>query len=89
MYSRITTVINETGLHARPASDFMRAAMKFRSNIQIGPAGGTPRVNAKSILMILGLGIRKGAEVEISAEGEDQKEAVDSLVELIESGFGE
>lgn len=89
MYSRITTVINATGLHARPASDFMRAAMKFKSNIEIGPASGASRANAKSIMMLLGLGLRTGAEVKITAEGDDQKEAVDSLVELIESGFGE
>lgn len=89
MYSQRITIQNEAGLHARPASDFTRAAMKFQSDIKIGPADGAARVSAKSILMILGMGMDKGTEVEIIAEGEDEKEAVEHLVALIQSGFGE
>ncbi|HHY83164.1 MAG TPA: HPr family phosphocarrier protein [Clostridiales bacterium] len=90
MYTRKTTIINKTGLHARPASDFVNAAGKFKSRITIknitedeGP------MNAKSIIHVLSLGMGPGTEVELSAQGEDEKEAVDFLIELIDSGFGE
>lgn len=90
MYTRKTTVINKTGLHARPASDFVGAAAKFKSRINIknltedeGP------MNAKSIICILSMGMGPGTEVELSAQGDDEKEAVDTLIALIDSGFGE
>ena len=91
MYKRIVEVINGTGLHARPATDFVNAAKGFKSKIEIFclEEGELLSANAKSIVMLLGLGAGQGTSITICAEGEDEKEAVDTLVALIESGFGE
>ena len=89
MYKKNVTVINESGLHARPAADFVGRAGVFLSTISISKLGNPIVANAKSIVFVLSLGIKKGDSLEISADGVDEKEAVDSLVALIESGFGE
>lgn len=89
MIVKQTKIINKTGLHARPASDFVQAAGQFESKINIKRVGEDLTVNAKSIIFLLTLGLCQGEEVEISADGVDEKEAVDKLVELIDSGFGE
>lgn len=90
MYKCKTKIINPTGLHARPASDFVSAAKNFSSKIKINDLTNNELpANAKSIIMLLSLGLVQGTEVEILAEGEDEKEAVHTLVKLIESGFGE
>lgn len=91
MYTQQTTVVNPTGLHARPASDFVTEAKKYASKITIlnlSDEGAIP-VNAKSIVRILSEGMGPGTNIEISAEGEDETAAVDGLVALINSGFGE
>lgn len=91
MYAEKTKIINKTGLHARPASDFVKEAKKFESKIKIANLN-TPEeepVNAKSIISILTLGMAQGTDVEITAEGSDEEEAIRSLVALIQSGFGE
>lgn len=89
MYKKKVTITNKTGLHARPASDFVKEAGKFSSKITIKRLDEEEEVNAKSIVFLLSLGIGQGTEVEISANGEDEQQAVDSLAALIESGFGE
>ena len=89
MYSRTVTVLNRTGLHARPASDFIGCAGKFKSKITIKRVGDEDEANAKSIVMLLSLGLAQGTEIELTARGEDETEAVDTLVALIESKFGE
>lgn len=89
MYSETTTIQNITGLHARPASVFIACAAKYKSRITIKRVGGDEQVNAKSIVMLLTLALNKGSEVEICAEGEDEREAVKALVCLIESKFNE
>ncbi|MDR3552591.1 MAG: HPr family phosphocarrier protein [Clostridia bacterium] len=89
MYSRRVLVQNKTGLHARPASDFVRCASKYKSGISIRRTDEEDAANAKSIIMLLSLGMGCGTEVEISAQGEDETQAVDGLVALIESRFGE
>ena len=91
MYARKTVVKNPSGLHARPASDFIGTANTFESEITILHIGGeeAESANAKSIVHLLLLGVVQGDQVEISAEGADEQQAVDRLVELIESGFGE
>ena len=90
MYKQKTKIINHTGLHARPASDFVAMAKNFTSKIKINDLTNDDLpANAKSIIMLLSLGLVQGTDVEISAEGEDEEAAVRSLVELIESGFGE
>lgn len=90
MYMRKTIICNATGLHARPASNFMNVAKQFHSHIQIGRASEPEKLaNAKSILMVLSLALAQSTPIIICAEGEDEKEAVDTLISLIDSGFGE
>lgn len=80
-------VQHETGLHARPASQFVKLAKEFSSNITVTSKGKT--VNAKSIVLVLTLGANKGTEIEVTAEGEDEQKAVAALVELVERNFSE
>lgn len=90
MYSKQVTIHNPSGLHARPASEFVAAAAKFKSRITIRKdEEGAREVNAKSIVMILSQALVTGTTVQITANGEDEMTAVDSLVALIEGGFGE
>lgn len=78
---------NKVGLHARPASLFVQTANKFKSAITA--IHGERKANAKSILSVLTLGANQGAELVLQAEGEDAEEAVQALISLIESNFGE
>lgn len=87
MVSNNVTVQNSVGLHARPATFFIQKANEFKSSIWIEK--DDRRVNAKSLLGVLSLGIVKGAEISIIADGNDEKEAVQTLVELIENNFSE
>jgi len=87
MISETITITNETGLHARPASVFVSTASKFSSEITIQTADKT--INAKSILAVLSLGISKGTEIILSAEGSDEQEAINALLELARSNFNE
>lgn len=80
-------VINKSGLHARPASNLVKAATKFKARIQIVKAEKI--YDVKSILGILSAGICCGTEITLVCEGEDEAEALISLTELIESGLGE
>lgn len=90
MTIRETTVKNKTGLHARPASSFVETAAKFKSAIKIKNIDkDSAEVNAKSIIKLLTLSMSQGTNIRISAEGEDEVEAVDTLIELVDSGFGE
>ena len=87
MISEKVVIINETGLHARPASIFVNMAAKFKSELMVQK--GEKQVNAKSILAVLSLGISKGTEITISAQGPDEEEAVSKLVELVQLKFNE
>jgi len=90
MCKKTTTVINQRGLHARPGSDFVNAAKDFKSKITIRRLDeDDDPVNAKSIAFVLSLGISKGVEIELAADGEDEQQAVDSLVSMINEGFGD
>ena len=89
MYSKRTVIKNKTGLHARPASEFIAMAGKFQSRITIKKLSAGQDANAKSIVMLLSLGLNQGEEIELVARGEDETEAVDQLIALIDSGFGE
>ena len=91
MITHRTEVKNPTGLHARPASEFVAEAKKHASKITIRnlSAAGTEAVNAKSIIRVLSLGMGQGSQVEIIAEGDDEAQAVQTLIALIDSGFGE
>jgi len=90
MYLKQTTIKNKTGLHARPASDFILEAKKYKSKIYIRKMeNDSEAVNAKSIARLLSEGIVMGDTIEISADGPDETMAVDKLVALVETGFGE
>lgn len=87
MYSKDVMVQNQVGLHARPATFFIQKANEFCSSIWIEKE--ERRVNAKSLLGILSLGIIGGTQIKIIADGADEQAAVNALVELVESGFSE
>ena len=76
---------NQVGLHARPATFFIQKANEFKSSIWVDER----RVNAKSLLGVLSLGIVKGTAINLIADGPDEKEAVEALIELISSNFSE
>lgn len=87
MVSKEVTVQNSVGLHARPATFFIQRANEFKSSVWVEK--DERRVNAKSLLGVLSLGIVKGTKISIIADGNDEEEAVKTLVELIESNFSE
>ena len=91
MYEKTTTVLNKTGIHARPAAVFSSAAKKFQSNITVTNLSAEPvkSGNAKSIIQLMTMNLTKGTQISLKAEGEDEQAAVDALIALVESGCGE
>ena len=87
MYTKEVMVQNKVGLHARPATFFIQKANEFRSLITVEKE--ERRVNAKSLLGELSLGIIGGTNITIRAEGMDEETAVEALVKLVQSGFAE
>ncbi len=87
MISRDVTIKNNVGLHARPATFFIQKANSFKSSIWVEREDR--RVNAKSLLGVLSLGIVKGMTITLLADGPDENDAIDALVSLIETGFNE
>ena len=87
MFMKETTVNNQVGLHARPATFFIQKANEFKSSIWVEKE--ERKVNAKSLLGVLSLGIVKGTPIKLSAEGADEEAAIKALVELIDSEFTE
>ncbi len=87
MISRKVTINNNVGLHARPATFFIQKANSFKSSIWVEKEDC--RVNAKSLLGVLSLGITKGTAITIIADGSDEAEAVDSLASLVETGLAD
>ena len=87
MYVKNVKVQNQVGLHARPATFFIQKANEYKSSIWVEK--DERRVNAKSLLGVLSLGIMGGTEIKIMAGCSDEEEAVDALVALVESGFAE
>ena len=87
MVSKDVVVNNQVGLHARPATFFIQKANEFKSSIWVEKE--ERRVNAKSLLGVLSLGIVKGTAITLIAEGVDEAAAVNSLAELVESNFAE
>ncbi len=81
------TIINPSGLHARPASVFVKEANKFKSDIAI--ISGEKRINAKSIVKLMSTALRQGTDIAIEATGEDEEQAVAALIALLKDGFGE
>jgi len=87
MLTREVTINNQVGLHARPATFFIQKANEFKSSIWIEK--DDRKVNAKSLLGVLSLGIVKGTSVNLVADGSDEKEALNTLAALIASDFTE
>lgn len=87
MYVKEVEVQNQVGLHARPATFFIQKANEFKASIWVEK--DERRVNAKSLLGVLSLGIVGGTTIKILADGSDEAAAVDGLVKLVESGFSE
>lgn len=87
MYSKDVVLENQLGLHARPATFFIQKANEFKSSIWVEK--DERKVNAKSLLGVLSLGISRGTQISIIADGADEKQAVDNLVDLINSNFSE
>ena len=87
MVKRDVVITNNIGLHARPATFFIQKANSFKSSIWLEK--DDRKVNAKSLLGVLSLGIAKGMTVTLIADGQDEGRAVDSLIALIETGFAE
>ena len=87
MVSRKVKVINTTGLHLRPAGILCKEAIRFKSNIFFRYGEG--EANAKSVLSVLGAGIKCGDELEFVCEGEDEEQALSAMMTVINNGLGE
>ena len=87
MTSKDVTVVNPLGFHARAAARFVHLATRFESQIRVARNGKA--MDGKSIMGILLLAAARGSTVTVSADGADEQAAVDALVHLVESGFGE
>ncbi|MBQ1362696.1 MAG: HPr family phosphocarrier protein [Oscillospiraceae bacterium] len=87
MISKEVVINNQVGLHARPATFFIQKANEFKSSIWVEKE--ERRVNAKSLLGVLSLGIVKGTSVKLIADGADEEEAIETLSDLIASDFTE
>lgn len=87
MIRKKITIVNEAGLHARPAASLVKLASKYKAEFFIHMYGY--RVNGKSILGVMTLAAEKGAELELELNGPDEKKAAKAITNLIENGFGE
>jgi len=87
MVSRDITIINNIGLHARPATFFIQKANTYKASIWIEKEDR--KINAKSLLGVLSMGIAKGMTITLTAEGDDEERAISGLIELINTGFSE
>mgnify|MGYP003451282236 CR=1 FL=1 len=87
MFSKEVLVSHQAGLHARPATFFIQKANEFKSSIWVEK--DERKVNAKSLLGVLSLGVTRGVNINIIADGADEEQAVLALVELISSSFAE
>ena len=87
MTAQSVTVVNQLGLHARAAAKFVHIAGRYRSRVRVARAAR--EMDGKSIMGILLLAAARGSTITISADGDDEVDAVAALVTLVESGFGE
>ena len=87
MTSRTLTILNESGLHQRPAGMFAERASKFRSRVTV--SNGKQSVDGKSMLSLMLLAVTPGTQITITTDGEDEAEALDVLTGLLQSSFGE
>lgn len=89
MLTKQVTIKNEAGFHIRPAQLFTEKAGAFQSYIAVQPDGQDAKIDGKSILGLMTLGLSKGSLLTITADGPDEAEAVETLARLVEEGFGE
>ena len=87
MVSQKVIIKNPTGLHLRPAGLFCKTAVQYKAKITFRTKDTI--ANAKSVLSVLGACIKKGDEIELICEGEDEVEALSSMIKIIEEGLGE
>jgi len=87
MVSKMVTVINPQGLHMRPAQLFVNEMSKYKCNVTI--LFGEKVINAKSIMNLMASCMKMGSEIEIRCEGEQEEEALQAAVQLVESGLGD
>lgn len=85
--SRVITIANKRGLHARAAAKFVTLAERFGASVDVLRDGQC--VSARSIMGLMMLGAGRGSQIELRAEGWDAKEALDALAALVEAGFDE
>jgi len=87
MIERELTIVNQLGMHARPAAQVVRTASAFKADVEIVRDGMA--VNAKSIMGVMMLAAECGCSVVVRASGDDEADAVDALAKLVAEGFGE
>ncbi|MCX7590011.1 MAG: HPr family phosphocarrier protein [Kiritimatiellae bacterium] len=87
VFKREVKILNQYGIHARPAALFVKTASRFNADVYVEKDDN--RVSGKSIMGLMTLEASRGTVLTITAEGEDAEEALDALVELVESKFGE
>ena len=87
MTSQQVTLVNQLGMHARAAAKFVHLATRFTARVRVGREHR--EMDGKSIMGILLLAAARGSTITITAEGSDERDAVDALVALVQSGFGE
>lgn len=87
MIKQSITIKNKSGLHMRPASIFVKTAKGFTSNIAV--VKEEKEYNAKSVTKVLSASVKNGDTIELTADGEDEQEAIEALVSAINSGLGE
>jgi len=87
MTTQAVTVVNQLGMHARAAAKFVHLATRYEARVRV--ASDQREMDGKSIMGILLLAAARGSTITISAEGSDERDAVDALVALVQGGFGE
>jgi phosphocarrier protein len=85
--SRSVTIVNPLGMHARAAARFVHLAGRYQARVRVGRQGR--EMDGKSIMGLLLLAAARGSIITISADGDDERAAVDALAGLVETGFGE
>jgi len=85
--SQAVTVVNQLGMHARAAAKFVHLATRYEAQVTV--ARDERAMDGKSIMGVLLLAAARGSTITISADGDDERDAVDALVSLVQSGFGE
>jgi phosphocarrier protein HPr len=85
--TQAVTVVNQLGMHARAAAKFVHLATRYEARVKV--ARDRREIDGKSIMGILLLAAARGSTITISAEGRDERDAVEALVALVESGFGD